>query len=1018
MAKAKIDQKKLLYSLNTSFISRQISSDVSLMPSLLVNDSKRQKKILTSLEEEMKTCEAFDFSVAFINNEGIASIKLSLDYLALYNIKGRILTTNYLNFTQPSALRELLCFPNIEVRAYTKGGFHPKGYIFKQSNYSSIIIGSANLTASALTQNQEWSIKLLSCLDGQIVYTVQEEFENVWNQAEVVNDEWIENYSKIYELKKVKLSFVNKEFRKKIKELKNDMIGESLPLARTSLLATLSSGDTPQRPVDSEAELEFYTENEDLIESDTDEQFEIIPNSMQKEAMVALDDLRSKGENRALLIAATGTGKTYLSIFDVNQVKPKKVLYVAHRDMILNKSEKSFKTVLPEINTGFLNGKQKDIDADYLFASVFTLAKNETLHSFKKDAFDYIIIDEVHHAGAESYKKIIDYFTPKFLLGLTATPERTDGFDIFNLFHNNIPYEIRLQKAMEEDLLCPFNYYGLSDLTVNGEVIDEKSDFTKLVCNERIKHIEKAINLYRNFAYPVKGLMFCSRVEEAKELSKKLNADGFVTKYLTGENTDSERETVIEELESDDNPLQYIISVDIFNEGVDIPSVNQVVMLRPTQSAIIFVQQLGRGLRKAKGKTYVSVIDFIGNYENNFFIPIALFGDNSYNKDNLRKVMSIGSAGLPGTSTVQINEVARQKIFDSINQTSFRQLKILKEEYNKLRMRLARIPAMMDFVNNGFIDPFLFIDYAGSYYAFKKKVEKDFENLDTKQQCSLTFFSVEFARGIRLHELLLISSLLNQEKISLDSFKDNLASYNVKLTENDFRGMLRLLSPEFYTQNDQKKYGNITYVKFQENNFFRTDEFSALLKSELYKAELKDCLEYGIKRATLKPEERIEDNNLILYRKYSRKDICKVLNWMSDCSSTIYGYKTETSTAEYTCPIFVTYEKSENISETTKYEDEFIDDATFNWMSRSRRTSKSEEVAALIDQPNNHIKIMLFVKKSDGEGSDFYYMGKMKYSEFKDTTMNGKDGTDIPVVNIKFNMETPVPQTLYNYLTA
>ena len=193
----------------------------------------------------------------------------------------------------------------------------------------------------------------------------------------------------------------------------------------------------------------------------------------------------------------------------------------------------------------------------------FTLAKEETLKSFKKDEFDYIIVDEVHHAGADSYKKVIEYFEPKFLLGLTATPERTDGFDIFSMFHNNIAHEIRLQKAMEEDLLCPFNYYGLSDLTVDGEVIDDKSDFRKLVCDERIKHIERSINLYRNFAYPVKGLIFCSRVEEAKELSEKLNKDGYHTKYLTGENSDMERERTIQELESDENPLQYIISVDI-----------------------------------------------------------------------------------------------------------------------------------------------------------------------------------------------------------------------------------------------------------------------------------------------------------------------------------------------------------------------------------------------------------------------------------------------------------------------
>lgn len=975
-----VEKENLLKSLNSSFISNEFPADSFTMPALLVNDWHNGKKILCALSEELETCEAFDFSVAFINDSGLACILQKLDYLASQNIKGRILTTNYLNFTSPGSLSKLLEFPNIEVRVYTKGGFHPKGYIFKQSNYHSIIIGSANLTASALSQNQEWSIKFLSLTDGQIVYSVREEFERVWNESDIVTSEWITDYTIDYNLKKVKLQTVPREI---INEIKAEHILES----------------------DS---IDFDDESADEIE--------IVPNAMQKEAMTSLAELRAKNENRALLIAATGTGKTYLSIFDVKQCSPKKVLYVAHRDMILNKSEKSFRNLLPNIKTGFLNGSKKEMDSDFLFASVFTLVKDETLYSFSKDTFDYIIIDEVHHAGAESYKKIIDYFTPKFLLGLTATPERTDGFDIFALFHNNIPYEIRLQKALEENLLCPFHYYGLSDLTVNGELIDDKSDFSKLVSEERITHIERAIKLYKSNDCPVKGLIFCSRIEEARELSMALNKDGFCTTYLTGDNSDSERETAICRLESDFDSLQYIISVDIFNEGVDIPCVNQVVMLRPTQSAIIFVQQLGRGLRKDKSKSYVSVIDFIGNYENNFFIPIALFGDNSYNKDNLRRALSNGSTNIPGTSTIQINEIARQKIYDAINQTSFKQLKLLKEEYTKLKMRLGhnKIPAMMDFVENGFIDPLLFIDYAGSYYAFKCKAEKIEPELSSKELCSLQFISLEFARGIRLHEILLLKLLCQKEIIPVEDFSNELSSYGVKLNEKDLNGILNLLSPEFYTQNDRKKYGEITYVKLDDKkkNFERTEEFSILIKNKVYQQELLDILTYAIKRATLKESEIQFDDNLVLYRKYSRKDVCKLLNWKSDCSSTVYGYKTETSTEEYTCPIFVTYNKKDDISDSTKYEDVFIDNTRFSWMSRSRRTSKSDEVAALINQPKNNIKIMLFVKKDDAEGNDFYYLGKMKYNSFEDTKMACGDS----VVNIQFDMEKPIPNYLYNYL--
>lgn len=1014
-----LDSSKLLESLQTGFISKTYHSISELAPSLLINDYHREKKILTSLLDELTTCRSFDFSVAFINNEGLAAIKQKLDELAIYSqahpenpVKGRILTTNYLNFTQPSALQELMQFPNIEIRAYTKGGFHPKGYIFEQSNYYSIIIGSANLTASALTMNQEWSVKFLSCTDGQIVFSVREEFEEIWKQADIVDEEWLKNYSGKYEEKKLALKLVNKQIKDLRKSEKDtasfEEIKSIIPSYRTEI---------------EETQFEQLTESPSEFEAvSEDEEIEIIPNTMQKEAMVALHNLREENEKRALLIAATGTGKTYLSIFDVKQEKPRKVLYVAHRDMILDKSEKSFKNVFPDIKTGFLNGSRKDLNADYLFASVFTLAKEDILRTFKKDEFDYIIVDEVHHAGADSYKKIIEYFEPKFLLGLTATPERTDGFDIFSMFHNNIAYEIRLQKAMEEDLLCPFHYYGLSDLTVDGEIIEDKSDFTKLVCEERIKHIERSINLYRNFSYPVKGLIFCSGVDEAKALSEKLNNDGYCTKYLTGENSDLERERVIQELESDENPLQYIISVDIFNEGVDIPSINQVVMLRPTKSAIIFVQQLGRGLRKFKGKTYVSVIDFIGNYENNFFIPIALYGDNSYNKDNLRKVMNSGSSGLPGTSTVQITEIARQKIYQAINDTNFTQLKLLKEEYNKLKMRLARIPSMMDFVNNGFIDPHLFIDYAGSYYEFLKKIEKEYPDLKPEHRTSLQFISLEFSHGFRMHELLLLKLLLENHTVSLGQFSNELSQRKVSY-KGGVKQILKVLSKDYYRVEDQKKYGEISYISYDESTktFSKTDIFENLLQNNLYKEHILDLLEYGINRATIKDNEIYGDDGLVYYRKYSRKDVFKIMNFDKDQNpQNVGGYIIQEIEGRKKCPVFVTYEKSEDISSSTKYKDYFINNTRFNWMSKNKRYLNSPDVDAILNQERNNIQIELFIKKDDNEGTDFYYIGKMKtdYESREQTQIENEKGQMLPVVNLQFDVLPSVPQNLYNYLEA
>lgn len=962
-----MDKEQLIASLKTGFIDKDFVSNTSMRPSLLVNDAKREKKILSSISEELIACSSFDFSVAFINSDGLASVKEILSELEAKDIKGHILTTNYLNFTEPSALRAILDFKNIELRAFTKGGFHPKGYIFKQEDYNSVIIGSANLTASALSMNQEWSVRFVSNEDGEITKSIKDEFDRVWKVSDSVNEEWIDSYEIQYENERVSLPDVLRE---------------------------------------DEA---VYCANQT---------FEIVPNAMQRDAMKSISELRERGEDRALLIAATGTGKTYLSIFDVMQMNPRKVLYIAHRDMILEKAKESYDSLLGNINSGLLNGNNHDYGASYLFASIFTLVKDDVLNHFRHDEFDYIVIDEVHHAGANSYKKILEYFKPKFLLGLTATPERSDGEDIFKLFNYNVPYEIRLKKAMEEDLLCPFHYYGLTDLTVNGEVIDDKSDFSKLISSERIGHIKKAMRRYRNYSYPVKGLIFCSRQDEAKELSKALNKEGFVTTYLLGDSSSDERERVIERLESDDDPLEYIITVDIFNEGVDIPAVNQVVMLRPTESSIIFTQQLGRGLRKYKGKSYVSVIDFIGNYQNNFFIPIALFGDNSYSKDNLRKALSAGSSIIPGSSTVQINEIAREKIFESINAAKFKQKKFLKEEFSKLERRLGRVPSMIDFTDNGFIDPLVFIDYAGSYYEFLLKIDKENKELSPKHRTSLQFVSLEFGHGLRVHELLILDALKDKERIAISDFKNLLGAYRVAYSDIDIEGACNTLSSKFYTDQDIKKYGKTDYVYLLDDYITRSADYSKLLESELYRKYLSDTLSYGLKRASINGDESYVDHNLVLYRKYSRKDVCKLLNWKKNITAqTIGGYFIQEQNSEITCPIFITYKKSSDISESINYEDYFINNSQLHWMSKNKRTSSSPDVSKIINQKSNDIQISLFVKKSDNEGSDFYYLGPLKEMAYEDTKMK-VDGEMVNVVDVIFSMDKPLPHNLYNYLVS
>lgn len=341
---------------------------------------------------------------------------------------------------------------------------------------------------------------------------------------------------------------------------------------------------------------------------------------------------------------------------------------------------------------------------------------------------------------------------------MTATPERTDGFDIYSQFDHNIAYEIRLQQAMQEKMLCPFHYFGITELIIDGAVIDDTTEFKYLVSEQRVDNIIDKIEFYGHSGNRVKGLIFCSRKDEAKELSRLFNVRNYNTVALCGDDSQEARENALTSLEQDEveGSLDYIFTVDIFNEGVDIPAINQVVMLRPTQSAIIFVQQLGRGLRKAPNKEYVVIIDFIGNYAKNFLIPIALSVDRTYNKDTIRKYIAEGNRVIPGCSTVNFDAIAKQRIYATIDTANFSDVKLIKEEYKNLKNMLGRIPRLEDFEKYGSIDVMRIFENKniGSYHNFLKKYDKEYKiDLTTTQEEMLAFVSQKVANGKRIHEL-------------------------------------------------------------------------------------------------------------------------------------------------------------------------------------------------------------------------------------------------------------------------
>ena len=964
--------------LKTAYINGSLASNIEYKPGFVSNNPEEGKKVISSIEEELLRCEKFQISVAFITMGGITPLLQTLKELEKKGIPGEILTTNYLDFSEPRALAKLNELENITLKMYdvesANNGFHTKGYIFKKEEVYRIILGSSNMTRTALTSNIEWNTKIISTEHGEVAEDIVEEFQKLWNS------EYALDFDYFYEIYKARYEIIKH-----------------------------------QREVAKKDRIPSF------------EKYTLKPNSMQEEFIVNLRKIMEKGEERALLISATGTGKTYASAFAMRELGFKKVLFLVHREQILKQAKKSYENVFSSnISTGILSGNHKDMNADYIFSTVQTLSRDNILSEFSNNRFDCIIIDETHKAGAESYHKIINHFKPKLLLGMTASPERTDGFDIYKLFDHNIASEIRLQDALKDDLLCPFHYFGISDLTIEGREIDEKTEFRYLATEERVNHVIEKVEYFGHDGDRVKGLVFCSRNDEAKALSDAFNKRGYNTIALSGSNSQSEREEAVERLEMecdvDENgrpvsnqPLDYIFTVDIFNEGVDIPKVNQVIMLRPTQSAIIFVQQLGRGLRKADGKEYVVVLDFIGNYSNNFLIPIALSGDRTYNKDNVRKYVREGVRVIPGSSTIHFDEITKKKIFESIDKMTTTK-RMLTDKYNQVKYKLGRIPTILDFYKLGEIDPMLFIKYAKTYDSFLRIVDKDYNIIFTdKEEQILAFVSALIIDGKRPHELLMLKMMLEGTNIEENTFAQQLNKIGEKFKKADYDSAIRMINLDFVTGSDATKFSDMELVsslELKSGMLKRSLAFVKKLRNVRFREELENLVKYGMMRYKDMYSNH-DENNLVLYGKYSRKDVCRLMNWDRDESSTMYGYRIKHNT----CPIFVTYEKKDDISESTKYEDQFVNQQTFSWMTRNGVAIDSRESQEIINSEQSGLKIVLFIKKSDGEGTDFYYMGEVNPVDWRQTTIKNNKGRKLPIMNFLFKLKNSVREDIYEYFT-
>ena len=559
----------------------------------LTGGQDKRMYLYYQLINSLKQADSVDIVVSFLMESGVRMLLNELENALKRGAKIRILTGNYLGITQPSALYLIKhkLGEQVDLRFYNEKNrsFHPKSYMFHYQEYSTIYIGSSNISRSALTSGIEWNYRFSSKTDPQNYEKFYNTFLDLFeNHSVVIDEDELKRYSKDWH--------------------------------RPAVSKDLDRYDLQDNEI---------TNNIALFE----------PRGAQIEALCALENTRAEGAKRALVQAATGVGKTYLAAFDSK--KYGRVLFVAHREEILKQAAESFKNVRNSDDYGFFDGESKCTDKSVIFASVATLGRNEYLNDryFAPDYFNYIVIDEFHHAVNDQYQRIVNYFNPQFLLGLTATPERLDGRNIYEICDYNVPYEISLKEAINKGMLVPFHYYGIFDETDYSKLHIVRGRYDEKELNETyIGNVHRYELIYKYYCKygSRKALGFCCSKEHAREMAKEFSARGIpsvaVFSYASGEYTEK-RNVAIQKLKNGE--IKVIFSVDMFNEGVDITSVDMVMFLRPTESPIVFLQQLGRGLRKYRGKEFLTVLDFIGNYEKAGRVRFLLEGKTGVQREGV-----------------------------------------------------------------------------------------------------------------------------------------------------------------------------------------------------------------------------------------------------------------------------------------------------------------------------------------------------------------------------------------------
>lgn len=792
---------------------------------VMTGDKNRKRYLYYQLKMSMLKANKIDIIVSFLMESGVRMILKDLKAALDRGVQVRILTGNYLGITQPSAL----CLikkdlgNRVDLRFYNdkERSFHPKSYIFHYENAGEIYIGSSNISRSALTSGIEWNYRFSSLEDKKNFDLFYDTFEDLFeNHSIVIDDEELTRYSKNWH--------------------------------KPAVSKDLAKYDDVEENADTKVEVLFQ------------------PRGAQIEALYALEDSRSEGATKGLVQAATGIGKTYLAAFD--SVKYERVLFVAHREEILKQAAVSFKNVRHKDDYGFFDGKRKDTNKSVIFASVATLGRSEYLTEdfFAPDYFDYIVIDEFHHAVNEQYQRIVHYFKPQFLLGLTATPERMDGKNIYEICDYNVPYEISLKEAINKGVLVPFHYYGIYDETDYSSLHLVKGRYDEKELNEtyigNVKRYDLIYKYYMKY-HSKRALGFCCSRQHAEEMAKEFCKRGIesVAVYSNADGEFSEdRDKAIKKLKNQE--IKVIFSVDMFNEGVDIAALDMVMFLRPTESAIVFLQQLGRGLRTSKGKEYLNVLDFIGNYEKAGRAPLLLSGTKNFGENSVRNYIDME---YPDDCIVDF-DLRLIDLFKELDKKSISAKDRIKQEFFRVKELLdGKVPTRMEL--------FTYMDDDIYQYCMKHAKENPFRRyIDFLNEMKLLleeekilysgigreFLSlIETTDMQKVYKMPILYSFYNDGNIRLAVKDEDVLSAWKKFFDHgtNWKDFAEDISYADYKAMTDKQHLNkaktmpIKFLKASGKGFFIEkdgyalsirDDMKTIIENAAFKKHMKDILEY------------------------------------------------------------------------------------------------------------------------------------------------------------------------------